>query len=143
MAGSEAERGSGLTTDFELVSPEKLLVSEPAEMVVVPGTEGDFGAMPRHAPMITAVRPGVIDVYRGGKIESRIFVAGGFAEVTATRISVLAEEAIPLGELTGEIAQARIAQAKEDLTAASSDHARGLATRRLAVAEAMLRAVQH
>ena len=131
------------TTDFELVSPEKLLVSEPAEMVVVPGSEGDFGALPRHAPMITAVRPGVIEVYRGGKVEARIFVAGGFAEVTETRVTVLAEEAIPLGELTSEGAQARVTEAKEEMAGAQSDHARGLAARRLAIAEAMLRAVQH
>ena len=66
------------TTEFELVSPEKLLISQPAEMVVVPGTEGDFGALPRHAPMITGVRPGVIDVYENGKVEKRIFVAGEY-----------------------------------------------------------------
>ena len=70
------------TLQFELVSPERLVLSQPAEMVVVPGAEGDFGAMPRHAPLISAVRPGVIDVYQGGAITSRIFVAGGFAEVT-------------------------------------------------------------
>ncbi|HXP97757.1 MAG TPA: F0F1 ATP synthase subunit epsilon, partial [Telmatospirillum sp.] len=63
--------------EFELVSPERLLVSEPVEMVVVPGSEGDFGALPHHAPMLTAVRPGVIDVYQDGKVKDRIFVAGG------------------------------------------------------------------
>ena len=125
------------TTEFELVSPEKLLISQPAEMVVVPGTEGDFGALPRHAPMITGVRPGVIDVYENGKIEKRIFVAGGFAEVNETRITVLAEEAIPLSDLTGEMVVARIRAAEADLAAAATDHAKREATRRLAVAQAM------
>ena len=129
------------TTEFELVSPEKLLISQPAEMVVVPGTEGDFGALPRHAPMITGVRPGVIDVYENGKVEKRIFVAGGFAEVTETRITVLAEEAIPLSELTAEIVVARIRAAEADIAAATTDHAKREANRRLAVAEAMHSAI--
>lgn len=78
---------------FELVSPERLLVSRPVEMVVVPGVEGDFGVLPGHAPLISEVRPGVIAVFEGGKVEERIFVAGGFAEVTAERCTVLADEA--------------------------------------------------
>ena len=125
------------TTEFDLVSPEKLLISQPAEMVVVPGTEGDFGALPRHSPMITGVRPGVIEVYENGKVEKRIFVAGGFAEVNETRITVLAEEAIPLAELTGEFVVGRIRAAEADLAAATTDHAKREATRRLAVAQAM------
>jgi F-type H+-transporting ATPase subunit epsilon len=125
------------TTDFELVSPEKLLVSQPAEMVVVPGSEGDFGALPRHSPMITGVRPGVIDVYQGGKVEKRIFVAGGFAEVNETRVTVLAEEAIPLSELTAELAQTRLQAAEAELAAASGEHARAEAERRVGIARAM------
>jgi len=78
---------------FELVSPERLVVSRPVEMVVVPGVEGDFGVLPGHAPLISEVRPGVITVFEGGKVEERIFVAGGFAEVTAERCTVLADEA--------------------------------------------------
>ncbi len=129
------------TTDFELVSPEKLLISQPAEMVVVPGTEGDFGALPRHAPMITGVRPGVIDVYENGKIEKRIFVAGGFAEVNETRITVLAEEAIPVSELTAEGVLERIRAAEAELAAATTDHAKREANRRLTVAQAMQTAI--
>jgi F-type H+-transporting ATPase subunit epsilon len=129
------------TTEFELVSPERLLISQPAEMVVVPGTEGDFGALPRHAPMITGVRPGVIDVYENGRVEQRIFVAGGFAEVNETRITVLAEEAIPFSELTGEFVVARIRAAEAQLAAATTDHAKREANRRLAVAQAMQAAI--
>ena len=79
---------------FELVSPEKLLLAEEVDMVVVPGAEGDFGVLVGHAPLISSLRPGVIDTYNGGKVANRIFVAGGFAEVTGERCTVLAEEAI-------------------------------------------------
>jgi len=84
---------------FELVSPEKLLLSEEVEMVVVPGGEGNFGVLPGHALFISTVRPGVIDVYEGSQITERIFVSGGFAEVTPERCTVLADEAVPLSSL--------------------------------------------
>src|SRR5579883_2603928 len=86
---------------FELVSPEKLLLSEAVAMVVVPGGEGNFGVLPGHALLISTVRPGVIDVYADeqNQISERIFVAGGFAEVTPERCTVLADEALPLSSL--------------------------------------------
>ncbi len=122
---------------FELVCPTKQLVSSPVDMVVVPGAEGDFGAMERHSPMISSVRPGVIDVHDGGKIADRIFVAGGFAEVTEERITVLADEALPVAELTKDMAAARLEAAKAALADARSDHDRVAAERQMAVAEAM------
>jgi F-type H+-transporting ATPase subunit epsilon len=84
---------------FELVSPEKLLLSEAVDMVVVPGSEGNFGVLAGHSLLISTVRPGVIDVYEGNQISERIFVSGGFAEVTAERCTVLADEAVPLSSL--------------------------------------------
>jgi F-type H+-transporting ATPase subunit epsilon len=84
---------------FELVSPEKLLLSEAVDMVAVPGTEGNFGVLAGHSLLISTVRPGVIDVYEGNEISERIFVSGGFAEVTAERCTVLADEAVPLSSL--------------------------------------------
>ncbi len=129
------------TLQFELVSPEKLVLSEPAEMVVVPGAEGDFGAMPMHAPLISAVRPGVIDVYQGGKVANRIFVAGGFAEVTAERCTVLAEEAWPLSDLDAATVAARLEAAEKAQASADNDFARGQAQLALAVAEAMRHAI--
>ena len=86
---------------FELVSPEKLLLSEAVAMVVVPGGEGNFGVLPGHALLISTVRPGVIDVYGDEQTEvsERIFVSGGFAEVTAERCTVLADEAMPISSL--------------------------------------------
>lgn len=86
---------------FELVSPEKLLLSEAVAMVVVPGGEGNFGVLPGHSLLISTVRPGVIDVYgdEQNQVTERIFVAGGFAEVTPERCTVLADEAVPLSSL--------------------------------------------
>ncbi|MDA8232497.1 MAG: ATP synthase F1 subunit epsilon [Magnetospirillum sp.] len=127
---------------FELVSPARLLVSSPVEMVVVPGAEGDFGALPRHTPMITSVRPGVLDVHDGGKVSSRIFVSGGFAEVTEDRVTVLAEEAIPLAELSRETATARLLAAKQALADAKGDVDRAAAEWQFEVATAMDAAAQ-
>jgi F-type H+-transporting ATPase subunit epsilon len=79
--------------EFELVSPEKLLVSQPVDMVVVPGSEGNFGVLAGHSPFISTIRPGVIDIFEGERIVDRIFIAGGFAEVTETRCTVLAAAA--------------------------------------------------
>jgi F-type H+-transporting ATPase subunit epsilon len=84
---------------FELVSPEKLLLSEPVGMVIVPGTEGNFGVLPGHALFISTVRPGVIDVYEDKTISERIFVSVGFAEVTPERCTVLADDAVPVSSL--------------------------------------------
>jgi F-type H+-transporting ATPase subunit epsilon len=84
---------------FELVTPERLLLSEMVEMVVVPGTEGNFGVLPGHAPLISSIRPGTIDVYEGQTISRRIFVVSGIAEVTPERCTVLADEALPPEEL--------------------------------------------
>jgi F-type H+-transporting ATPase subunit epsilon len=91
---------------FELVSPEKLLLSEAVDMVVVPGTEGNFGVLAGHSLLISTVRPGVIDVYEGNEISERIFVSGGFAEVTAERCTVLADEAVPLSSLDAAMVEA-------------------------------------
>ena len=85
--------------NFELVTPERLLLSEAVEMVVVPGTEGNFGVLPGHAPLISSIRPGTIDIYAGQTVTRRIFVVSGIAEVTPERCTVLADEAIPPDEL--------------------------------------------
>lgn len=110
-------------------------------MVVVPGTEGNFGALPRHAPLISTVRPGVIDVYDGGRVRSRIFVAEGFAEVTPDRCTVLAEYAVPVDEIDRTDVEQRLKDAREDLTDADSDEKRAEAEKRIAIGEAMLSAV--
>jgi len=81
--------------EFELVTPERLVLSTAVEMVVVPGTEGDFGVLPGHSPLISTIRPGMIEIYETRpNISERIFVVSGIAEVTPERCTVLAEEAI-------------------------------------------------
>ena len=124
---------------FELVSPEKLLLSEDVEMVVVPGAEGDFGVLPGHAPMISTVRPGVIHVFEGGSVKTRIFVAGGFAEVTPERCTVLAEEAVRLHEIDRASVEKDLQDANEDVRDAGGDAAQvALAEARAAAARAKL-----
>ena len=88
-----------MPVELELVTPEQLLLSEPADMVVVPGTEGNFGVLPGHAPLISTIRPGTIDIYHGQTITKRIFVIGGIAEVTPERCTILADEAMPPEDL--------------------------------------------
>jgi F-type H+-transporting ATPase subunit epsilon len=127
---------------FELVAPERLLVSRPVEMVVVPGVEGDFGVLPGHAPLISEVRPGVIAVFEDGKVEERIFVAGGFAEVTAERCTVLAEQALPIAEIDRSTAESELKDAREDLADAKTDHDRQVAEAEIAVAEAKIAALE-
>ncbi len=80
--------------EFELVTPERLLLTQMVDMVVVPGSEGNFGVLAGHAPFISTIRPGIIDVYEGQTITRRIFVVGGIAEVTPQRCTVLADEAL-------------------------------------------------
>ena len=126
--------------EFELVSPEKLMISERVAMVVVPGEEGDFGVLARHAPVISTVRPGVINVHNGGKITERIFVAGGFAEVTAARCTVLAEQAVPIAEIDRAAAEQQLRDAREDLADAKDEAERRAAEKQIAVAEAMIQA---
>ena len=126
------------TTQFELVTPERLLISEPAEMVVVPGTEGLFAAMPRHAPFLSTLKPGVLEVYEGGKVKERIFVSGGFAEVTPERLTVLAERALPVADIDRAAVEQRIKDLRDDIAAAKSDAEKAEAEQALAAAQAEL-----
>lgn len=128
--------------DFELVSPERLLTSKPVDMVVVPGEEGDFGVLAGHAPLLSTVRPGVILVYQGRDVSDRIFVAGGFAEVTRERCTVLAEVAMPVSEIDATKTEQDLRDAREDIDMAKSDHERENASRRADIAQAKLEAVR-
>ena len=112
------------TLQLEVVSPERLLVSEQVEMVVVPGTEGYFGVLPQHMLLLSTLRPGVIDVYAGGAVSERYFVTGGFAEVTGTSCTVLVDEALPVASLTKAFVADRAAKAKAALDAATTDDER-------------------
>ena len=125
------------TVEFELVSPAKLLASEPVEMVVIPGAEGDIGVLPGHSPLIATVRPGIIDIHEGGKVRDRIFVGGGFAEVSPNRCTVLAEEATPVDEINLATAEARLTEAREKADVADNVGA-AEAARQVAIAEELV-----
>jgi F-type H+-transporting ATPase subunit epsilon len=126
---------------FELVSPERLELATDVEMVVVPGVEGDFGVLPGHMPLISTIRPGVIHVFRDGKVAERIFVEGGFAEVTPETCTVLAEHAKAVADIDREKAAEAAQDAKEDAEDAKDDVAKEETARALAIAEARLAAV--
>jgi F-type H+-transporting ATPase subunit epsilon len=116
---------------FDLVSPEQMLLSEDVTMVTLPGTEGYFGVLAGHAPVISTLRPGVIEVRGGESGDLRLFVRGGFAEVDASKVVVLAEEAISLDNFDLEALDSRIRDTEEDLAAAQDETARARAAEAL------------
>ncbi|MBL8644146.1 MAG: F0F1 ATP synthase subunit epsilon [Rhodospirillaceae bacterium] len=125
------------TLQLELVSPERLLLSEPVEMVTVPGTDGYFGVLPKHAPVISTLRPGLIEVYKDGSVTQQYFVAGGFAEVNASGVTVLVDEALPVAEISKSKADERRAAAQEQLDKAATDEDKRKAGLALRIAEEM------
>ena len=127
---------------LEVVSPEKLLLSRDVDMVVIPASEGDLGVLPNHAPMIVLLRGGTIAITEGGRVTDRLFVSGGFAEITPERCTVLADEAIPVGELKADEGQRRLAeaQAEYDGTDKMNVAALDIAMDRMQSARAMIEA---
>ena len=127
---------------FELVSPEALVLSVDADMVVVPGAEGDFGVLPRHSRLISSVRPGVINVYQGGSVDRRIFVSGGFAEVTPERCTVLANEAMEISAIDRDAVEAELRDLNDDLSDAATDEEKGRIQSAIVIAQTKLAAAQ-
>ncbi len=111
------------TFKFELVSPERILISEDVEQVVVPGSDGDFAVLPGHAPVISTIRPGVLDVTGPGG-HRQLLVKGGFAEVDPQRLTVLAERAYDVAELKPDRLAAELQAAEAELAEAGDDAAR-------------------
>jgi F-type H+-transporting ATPase subunit epsilon len=134
------------TIEFDLVAPEAVILAEPVEMVVLPGADGDFGVLPRHAPLVSSLRPGVITVYdRQGSSwqpRERIFVAAGFAEVTPVRVTVLAEDAQPLTQMDRANVERELAAAKEAVDDADDAPAKARALRAVVIAEAKVAALK-
>ncbi len=126
--------------EFELVSPERLLRSQAVEMVVVPGFEGDFGVLPGHMPLISTLRAGVIRIYEKDQVVERLFVSGGFAEVTARACTVLADMAVPLDEIDRSVVEEQLEEAGAELAEATTEAARAAAEKRIAVSRAMIAA---
>ncbi len=104
---------------FDLVSPEKLLLSGDAEMITIPGSEGEIGVMAGHAPVLTTLKPGIVTV--SGTPATRFVVLGGFAEISPAKLTILAEEAIPAADFDAAALDARIAKAGETLALAKTD----------------------
>src|SRR5580658_3761316 len=128
---------------FELVTPEKLLISTEVEMVVVPGTEGNFGVLPGHAPLISTIRPGMIDVYETRPtISERIFIVSGIAEVTPERCTVLAEEAMDPATLDRAATEAELQVVEGNLPSLREHLGRATGTDRDRLA-VELRALEH
>lgn len=128
---------------FELVSPEELVVSENVEMVVCPGALGEFGVLYRHAPMIAALKPGVLGIcHQGRDLDTRYFVAGGFADVTGERCTVLAEHPIDVSTIDRGEVETALKNARDDLADAKSDRERKTAQQRIDLNEAKLRALR-
>ncbi|MES0883230.1 F0F1 ATP synthase subunit epsilon [Roseibium sp. SCP14] len=106
---------------FELVSPERQLLSEQVAEVVVPGTEGEFGVLKNHSPFMSTIKPGILKVRNGGGSWDEYFVRGGFADVASGGLTVLAEQAVPVKEISKEQLDQAIKNAEEDVADAKDD----------------------
>lgn len=127
------------TFNFELVSPERKLISGAAKMVTIPGEEGDFGVLPGHESLVATIRPGVIEITMAdGSATQRIFVAGGFADVSQKNCTVLAEEAVSVNDFNQSDLEQTIRNLTEDMTLAKDDLEKARIARKLTLARAKL-----
>ena len=108
---------------FELVTPERVLLAEDVEQVVLPGSEGDFTVLVAHAPVIATLRPGIIDVQLTGR-KRRVFVKGGFADVQPELLTVLAEKALDAEDVSAATLAAELGVAEAEFKEAKDDEAR-------------------
>ena len=130
------------TFNFELVSPERKLISGAAKLVVIPGEEGDFGVLPGHSALVATIRPGVVEITMAdGSATQRIFIAGGFADVSPVNCTVLAEEAVNVSDLNQADLEQTIRNLTEDLTLAKDDLEKARITRKLTLVRAKLQGV--
>ena len=110
---------------FELVSPEKLLFSGEVDQVDVPGTEGDFGVFAGHAPLIAMLRPGIVTVHNGGSKEALV-VFGGFAEVSPTGLTLLADSAMAVADVDQAALAAQIKELEESVAKLKTEQSSAL-----------------
>jgi len=130
---------------LEIVSPERLLLSRSADMVVLPAAEGDMGVLEGHTPMIVTLNGGTISVYEGETVAEQLLVVGGFAEVTAERCTILANEAVPVADLSKDEAERRLQEAEaeyQQLMGADIEE-QLLALDRVHAARSLVEAVEH
>lgn len=127
---------------FDLVAPEARLFQGEVDMVVVPGSEGEFGVLAGHAPFMSTIRSGAIAIHEGADIR-RTFIHGGFAEVTPNGLTILAEEAIDLTDVDASDVQRQLTEAREDLGQARNDDETRDAEGRIEKFQALLQAIAH
>ncbi|MFA5591748.1 MAG: ATP synthase F1 subunit epsilon [Micavibrio sp.] len=131
------------TFHFELVSPDRVLLSESAWQVVIPGEEGYFGVRAGHMSLIAAIKPGVVEVMRKeGDAPEKIFIAGGFADVTAANCTILAEQAVNVNELDAAAIEAEIEELKQRLAIADEQAEKIQLSKKIDMADFKLLAVQ-
>ena len=128
---------------FELVSPARLLFSGSVASVTIPGTEGEMGIYPGHAPVLATLKPGVVTVYKDDGATDRIFVKGGMAEVNPAGLTLLAEVAIPVSELNAGTLASQIKDLEDDVADAKSDEARRKASENLEHLKALQGAIRY
>ena len=128
------------TLHFSLVSPERELFSGDVDQVDAPGVEGEFGVLPKHAPFMTVLKPGVVRIYEGGQV-TPVFVRGGFADVTPSGLTILAEEAVRLADVDAGELDAEIANVRSDASDPGDEARRARAAERLEYLEALKAAV--
>lgn len=126
---------------FELVTPEKLVLSEAIHMVEIPGEMGDFGVLPGHAPFFSMIRPGLINVHRDAQQSELYFVPSGYAEVNPQSCTVLAEQARRMAEVKRADVEAELRKAEDALDRAYDDAEKQLAQKQVQAAEALLLAI--
>ncbi|GBR48271.1 ATP synthase F1 subunit epsilon [Acetobacter pomorum] len=126
-----------MPVQIEIISPEKVLVSREVDMAVLPGMEGDIAAMPERAPMMLLLRGGIVALYEGETVTDRYFVGGGFADITPTRCTVLADKAVPVSEISIDNATAQLEALSE-----AWDQADKTDTTRLSVLQDQIQAVR-
>jgi len=128
--------------DFELVSPEKKLMSEKAWQVTIPGYEGDFGVRANHSALVASIRPGVVSVVsKEGDKPTKIFIAGGFADVTSDNCTILAEEAIMISDINQADLEAEMSKLDVELANAKDDIERARYKNQMALNKAKMVAV--
>ena len=128
------------TFQFDLVSPDRLLFSDQVDQVDVPGTEGDFGVLAGHAPYVATLKPGIVTMHKGGE-QRRIVVVGGFAEVSANGLTILADTATPLEDFDTAHLATEIKNTEEDAADAKDGRTRDKLEHRLSQLRALQAAV--
>lgn len=128
---------------FEIVSPEKKLISEPASYVSIPGSEGALGVLPNHAALISTLKAGIVELTPSNdeNKKKRIFVAGGFADISAANVTILAEEAVPVEELDRTSLEEQLKLLEEDLSATTETQEQYRLSQEITIAKAKLAAL--